>query len=155
MHQTSILDPNDFEDITVHELQKQVAEQIAEFENTWYLEQSQALEEKNRNVGGEIPRNFLETDLEEEQRLEKRREDFLEELRMQSEAGAKTNPTSKFGREFVRSINLAANNATSVGRSVQVGSLRPYCWFPDNVNLNLLLGRDVQLCALHHGLRIL
>ena len=130
MHQTSILDQNDFEDFTVHELQKQVAEQIAEFENTWYLEQSQALEEKNRNPG-EIPRNFLETDLEEEQRLEKRREDFLEELRTQSEAAARAEgggmPTSCFGQETAfRSVNLPANNVTSVGRSVQVGSLGPY-----------------------------
>ena len=130
MHQTSILDPNDFEDFTVHELQKQVAEQIAEFENTWHLEQSQALEEKNINPG-EIPRDYLETDLEEEQRLEKRREDFLEELRIQSDAAARAEggglPTSSFGQETAfRFVNFPANNVTSVGRSVQVGSLGPY-----------------------------
>ena len=128
MHQTNSLDPNDFEDVTVDELQKHVAEQIAEFEHTWYLEQSQALEERNR-ISGEIPRNFLETDLEEEQRLEKRREDFLEELRKQSEATADHRegagmPTSNFGGEAAfRSANLPANNVTSVGRSVQVNFL--------------------------------
>ena len=110
MHQTN----------TVHDLQKQVAEQISEFENTWYLDQSQTLEEKNGN-SGEIPRNFLETDLEERHRLEKRRGDFLEELRMQSEAAAGM-ASSTFGGEagFRSKANLAANNVTSVGRSVQV-----------------------------------
>ena len=108
MHQTN----------TVHDLQKQVAEQISEFENTWYLEQSQALEEKNGN-SGEIPRNFLETDLEEEERLEKRRGDFLKELRMQSEAAAGV-ASSNFGGEA--GFRSKANNVTSVGRSVQVAS---------------------------------
>ena len=117
MHQTSILDQNDFEDFTVQELQKQVAEQIAEFENTWYLEQSQALEEKNGN-SGEIPRNFLDLDLEEEQRLAKRREDFLEEMKMQSEA-ASGMATSDFGGG---AAFQSANRVTSVGRSVQVAS---------------------------------
>ena len=109
MRPTNILHANDFLEITVRELQKQVTEQIAEFENTWYLEQSQ--QEKN----GKNPRDFLETDLEEEHRMEKRRKDFPEELRMQSEAEGAGMATSNF--------RSAANNVTSVGRSVQVDFL--------------------------------
>ena len=138
--QTNNLDPNDFEDIPnldqnhfegvkkeVQELQKEVSEQITEFDATWYGDQSQAVEEK-KSDSKEKEGNLMETELEEREMLEKRREDLLSELRKQSESNLKM-PTFKLptfslpmGISRAKTVpNMTSNNVTLVGRSVQVG----------------------------------
>ena len=138
--QTNNLDPDDFEDIpsldqnysefvTVADLQKEVSEQITEFDATWYGDQSQAVEEKNSD-SKEKEGNLMETELEEREMLEKRREDLLTELRKQSESNLKM-PTFKLptfslpmGISRAKTVpNMTSNNVTLVGRSVQVITL--------------------------------
>ena len=138
IHQANILDPDDFEDIpnldpnyfegvTVADLQKEVPEQITEFDATWYGDQSQAVEEK-KSDSEEKEGNLMETELEEREMLEKRREDLLAELRKQSESNLKM-PTFKLptfslpmGISRAKTVpNMTSNNVTLVGRSVQVG----------------------------------
>ena len=138
IHQTNTLDPDDFEGIpnldpnyfegvTVADLQKEVPEQITEFDATWYGDQSQAVEEK-KSDSKEKEGNLMETDLEEKEMLEKRREDLLAELRKQSESNLKM-PTFKLptfslpmGISRAKTVpNMTSNNVTLVGRSVQVG----------------------------------
>ena len=138
--QTNNLDPDDFEDIPnldpnyfegkfniVADLQKEVSEQITEFDATWYGDQSQAVEEKNCD-SNEKEGNLMEAELEEREMLEKRREDLLAELRKQSESNLKM-PTFKLptfslpmGISRAKTVpNMPSNNVTLVGRSVQVG----------------------------------
>ena len=140
--QTNNLDPNDFEDIPnldqnhfegvkkeVQELQKEVSEQITEFDATWYGDQSQAVEEK-KSDSKEKEGNLMEAELEEREMLEKRREDLLTELRKQSESNLKM-PTFKLptfslpmGISRAKTVpNMTSNNITLVGRSVQVITL--------------------------------
>ena len=142
IHQTNTLDPDDFEDIPnldpnyfegkfniVADLQKEVSEQITEFDATWYGDQSQAVEEKNGD-SKEKEGNLMETELEEKEMLEKRREDLLTELRKQSESNLKM-PTFKLptfslpmGISRAKTVpNMTNNNVTLVGRSVQVITL--------------------------------
>ena len=158
--QTNNLDPNDFKDIpnlkseiqTVADLQKEVSEQITEFDATWYGEQSQAVEEKNSD-SKEKEGNLMETELEEREMLEKRREDLLAELRKQSESNLKMPtfklPTFSLPMGILRAKtvpNMPSNNVTLVGRSVQVITLTHNLGFCPQ--LQQLISNLKVLCSL-------